>query len=258
MITLGRRPLVVGNWKLHCTLDEARALASGVVRGVAAGARAEVVLAPTFTALAAVRETLAGSTVALGAQDVHWEDRGAFTGEVSAPMLRDVGCTYVIVGHSERRQFFHDTDEHVRRKALAVLRCAMHPVVCVGESLEQRERGETLAHVRRQVEAALEGMDEEAVARVVIAYEPIWAIGTGRTARPADAQEVHSAIRRCVADGWGAPVADGLRILYGGSVKADNARALMGEADVDGSLVGGASLDVAAFCAIVSAVPEHT
>lgn len=256
MITLGRRPLVVGNWKLHCTLGEARALASGVVRGVPAGARAEVALAPTFTALAAVRETLVGSSIALAAQDVHWEERGAFTGEVSAPMLRDVGCAYVIVGHSERRQFFHDGDENVRRKALAVLRQTMSPIVCVGESLEQRERGETLSHVRHQVAAALEGLDEEAVARVVIAYEPIWAIGTGRTASPADAQQVHAVIRRSLAEGWGPPIADGLRILYGGSVKADNARALMAEPDIDGALVGGASLDAAAFCAIVSAAEE--
>jgi triosephosphate isomerase len=253
VITLDRRPLVVGNWKLHHATDEARTLALDVARGIPATAQVDVAVAPVFTALGSVRDALAGTRVMLAAQDVYWEDRGAFTGEVSAPLLRDLGCAYVIVGHSERRQFFHENDEDVRKKTLAVLRHAMTPIVCVGESLEQRERGETLTHVRRQVECALDGLDEEAAARVVIAYEPIWAIGTGRTARPADAQEVHAEVRRTVAATSGGAVADGLRILYGGSVKADNARALLAEPGVDGALVGGASLDAAAFCAIVSA-----
>ncbi len=253
MMMLSRRPLVAGNWKLHHTLAQARALASDLVRRIPADSHAEVVIAPPFTALVSVRDALSGSEIGLAAQDVHWEDRGAFTGEVSAPLLYDVGCRHVIVGHSERRQLFGEGDDDVRRKLLAVLRHAMTPIVCVGETLAQRERGETSAHVVGQVEAALGELDEEALSRVVIAYEPIWAIGTGRTAQPADAQAVHAAIRALVASRWGRPAADGLRILYGGSVKADTARALMAEPDIDGALVGGASLDADSFCAIVAA-----
>ena len=253
MITLDRRPLVAGNWKLHTTLDEARALAAGVVHGAPADAKAEICVAPPFTALTTVRDAVAGSPVALAAQDVYWEDAGAFTGEVSASQLKDVGCAMVIVGHSERRQFFGDTDADVRKKLGAVLRHGMVPIVCVGESLEQREAGQTLDHVLGQVDAAIDGLDEEALARIVVAYEPIWAIGTGRTASPADAQEVHGAIRKRVAERTSKALADGMRILYGGSVKPENARELMVQTDVDGALVGGASLDAEAFCAIVRA-----
>jgi triosephosphate isomerase len=253
VITLDRRPLVAGNWKLHTTLAEARTLAAGVVAGVAADAKAEVCVAPPFVALTAVRDVLRGSPVALGAQDVYWEDRGAFTGEVSAPQLADAGCAYVIVGHSERRQLFGERDEDVRRKLGAVFAHGMTPIVCVGESLAQRERGETLAHVLGQVDAAVEGLDDEALARLVVAYEPIWAIGTGRNARPEDAQEVHAAIRKRVAERANHTLADGMRVLYGGSVKPENARELLAQRDVDGALVGGASLDAAAFCAIVRA-----
>jgi triosephosphate isomerase len=253
-----RRPLVAGNWKLHKTLNESRVLVAAlrqrldsIVRVDAGGP--EVVLAPVFTALTTVREALGESAIGLAAQDVYWQAQGAFTGEVSPALLRDVGCTHVIVGHSERRELFGETDDAVRRKAAAVLAADMIPIVCVGESLAQREAAQTEAHVLLQVGTALDGLGELEAARVVIAYEPIWAIGTGRTATPEDAQAVHGAIRRLVTQRFGARLAERTRILYGGSVKADNAQALMAESDVDGALVGGASLDAASFAAIVAA-----
>ena len=248
-----RRPLVVGNWKLHNTRAESQALAAGIAEKSAALPQVDLVVAPVFTALDVVSAALAGSEVRLSAQDVHWESRGAFTGEVSAPLLRDAGCTYCIVGHSERRQFFGDSDDHVRRKAVAVLAAAMTPIVCVGESLAQREAGHTEAHVLGQLLAALDGLTENQAAAVVIAYEPIWAIGTGRNASPADAQAVHVRIRGALAQRFGGSLAGSMRILYGGSVKPDNARALLSEPDVDGALVGGASLDLASFVAIAGA-----
>ena len=250
-----RRPLVAGNWKLYKTLAQARELARQIV-AQAGSLRCELAVAPVFTALGVVREQLSGAAVALAAQDCYWEREGAFTGEVSAALLADAGCHYVIVGHSERRQHFGELDEQVRRKARAVLDAGMTPIVCCGESLAQREAGQTEAHVLGQVAAVLDGLDgldAEAVRRVVIAYEPIWAIGTGRNASPADAQAVHLAIRGAVAGRYGRPLADGMRILYGGSVKPDNARALLAEPDVDGALVGGASLDAASFLAIAHA-----
>jgi triosephosphate isomerase len=259
-----RRPLVVGNWKLYKTLAESRALAMGVCAQLGVGSAVqkkaepgrgepELALAPVFTALAAVREVLADSGLGLAAQDCYWEPQGAFTGEVSAVLLRDAGCGYVIVGHSERRQFFGEQDEHVRRKTAAVIEAGMIPIVCVGESLAQREAGQTESHVLGQVSRALEGLTPGAAAEVVIAYEPIWAIGTGRTAQPEDAQVVHARIRGLVAERFSDALAARTRILYGGSVKPDNARALMGQSDVDGALVGGASLDAASFAAIAAA-----
>jgi triosephosphate isomerase len=248
-----RKPLVVGNWKLYKTVAEARALASGLRQRLSADAAVETAVAPVFTALLAVREALAGSSIALCAQDAYWEPQGAFTGEVSAALLKDVGCSYVIVGHSERRALFGETDEHVRRKAEAVLQTDLTPIVCVGESLAQREAGESTAHVLRQVAAALAGLPEPSVTRLVIAYEPIWAIGTGRTAQPSDAQEMQAQIRQLVAERYGRSAAERMRILYGGSVKPDNARGLLAEPDVDGALVGGASLEIESFAAIVAA-----
>jgi triosephosphate isomerase len=248
-----RRPLIVGNWKLYKTLAEARDLVSALRKRLPATSAAEVAVAPVFTALASVRDALLGNDLRLAAQDVSWQAEGAFTGEVSAKLLQDVGCTYVIVGHSERRALFGETDEIVRRKAAAVLEAGMAPIVCVGESLAQRESGQTEIHVLHQVDAALEGLGQRAASRVVIAYEPIWAIGTGRTAQPADAQRVQASVRTCVARRFGPALAEGLRILYGGSVKPDNALALLAEPDVDGALVGGASLDAASFAAIVAA-----
>jgi triosephosphate isomerase len=244
----------VGNWKLHKNLAESRALAAALVErcGRATG-EVDVAIAPVFTALASVREVLVGNAVGLAAQDVYWERTGAFTGEVSAPLLADVGCSYVIVGHSERRTLFAEADADVRRKVEAVLAAGLVPIACVGESLTQREAGQSEAHVLQQTAAALDGLDAAGLARVVIAYEPIWAIGTGRTASPADAQKMHASIRQLIAERHGTRLAERTRILYGGSVKSDNARALMAEPDVDGALVGGASLETDSFAAIVAA-----
>jgi len=249
-----RRPLVVGNWKLYKTLAEARSLATALRASLAPLAgRVDMAVAPVFTALGTVRDALQGTPIGLSAQDAYWEPQGAFTGEVSAALLADAGCGYVIVGHSERRQFFGEEDDHVRRKSAAVLAAGMVPIVCVGESLQQREAGETEAHVLRQTERALQGLSPELAARVVIAYEPIWAIGTGRTAQPEDAEQVHRWIRQLVERGFGGRLAESMRILYGGSVKPDNARVLMAQPDIDGALVGGASLDAGSFAAIAAA-----
>jgi triosephosphate isomerase len=251
-----RRPLVAGNWKLHKTLADTRALLDDLLGRLQSKEAAEVVVAPVFTALTTAQQRLAGKSVGLAAQDCYDQPQGAFTGEVSVPLLADVGCSYVIVGHSERRELFGESDEQVQRKVLAVLNGGLTPIACVGETLAIREAGNTEKHVLAQLDAIIEGikpLDAALQAKVVIAYEPVWAIGTGRTATPADAQAVHAAIRRRLGDRLGGVLADGTRILYGGSVKADNAAALMAEPDVDGALVGGASLDAAAFAAIVAA-----
>jgi len=219
--------------------------------GAAAIDDVEVVLCPPFTALGVVAPALRGSRVALGAQDVHWERQGAFTGEVSAEMLADAGCAWVIVGHSERRTLFGETDETVRRKAEAVLAAGMRPIVCVGETLAERDAGITDEVVERQVRGGLAGL--EGLDRVVVAYEPVWAIGTGRTATAEQAQDCHAHIRRLLGEIGGAGVAGRLRIQYGGSVKPENAAELFGRPDVDGGLIGGASLDAVAFLRIVGA-----
>jgi triosephosphate isomerase len=248
---MARRPLIAGNWKLQNGLEASASLARAVAAGLAEQTPAEVLLAPVFTALSTVAAALQGTTIGLAGQDLHWEDKGAFTGEVSAPLLVDVGCSHVIVGHSERRQLFGDTDAAVRRKVEAALRGGLVPIACVGETLSEREGGKTLEVVLGQLDAILEGL--AGVERLVVAYEPVWAIGTGRVAKAEDAQEVHRAIRTRVAERSGNAVADGLRILYGGSVKADNAGGLLAQADIDGALVGGASLDASQFLAIVRA-----
>jgi triosephosphate isomerase len=247
-----RRKLIAGNWKLHNTLHEAVELAKAVHEQTA-GAAAEVALAPVFTALYSVRAALAQSHVALCAQDVYWESRGAFTGQVSAPLLKDVGCSYCIVGHSERRQLFGESDESVRKKLRALLAADIRPILCVGESLEQREQEATLGVVFGQISAGLAGIPSEQLGGLVIAYEPVWAIGTGKTASPADAQAVHAALRAQLAHERGAEFASAVRILYGGSVKADNAAQLLAQPDIDGALVGGASLVLQQFMAIVAA-----
>ena len=247
-----RRQLIAGNWKLHNTLADSVALARAV-RERTASATAEVAVAPVFTALTAVRDALAGSHVALSAQDVYWESKGAFTGQVSAPLLKDVGASYCIVGHSERRQFFSESDETVRRKLRALLAVGIRPIFCVGESLEQREQGATLGVVLGQVAAGLAGIANDALSELVIAYEPVWAIGTGKTATPSDAQAVHAALRAQLVHDRGADFGAAVRILYGGSVKADNASQLLAQPDIDGALVGGASLVADQFVAIVTA-----
>lgn len=257
-MSVARTPLVAGNWKLHHGVADSVALARAVLHRLDREGRTEVVVAPVFTALYAVHQALSqsgqgeASRVGLAAQDVHWEDQGAFTGEVSAPLLKDVGCSYVIVGHSERRQLFGEQDEGVRRKVAALLSHGLTPIACIGETLEQREAGRTEAVVLGQLDAALTGLDRGSVARVVIAYEPVWAIGTGRTAKPADAQAVHAAIRARLHERFG-DAADRVRVLYGGSVKPDNAAELMAQPDIDGALVGGASLTPDSFLAIVRA-----
>ncbi len=248
-----RTPFVVGNWKLNKTIAESLALVTelknqlGAVKGVAVG------VAPVFTALNSVAKRLEGSSIATCGQNCHFENAGAWTGEVSAPMLADAGATWVIVGHSERRQFFGDTSESVGKKARAVLAAGLGAIVCVGELLAERDAGRTLAVVDEQLAGGLAGIDAAGAAKIVIAYEPVWAIGTGRTATPAQAQEVHAHIRKWLTERFGAQTADATRIQYGGSVKASNAEALMAEKDIDGALVGGASLEAADFIAIVKA-----
>jgi triosephosphate isomerase (TIM) len=244
-----RRPLIAGNWKMFKTTQPAVALAEELRRG--AEGEAEVLVAPPFTALAAVGQALRGSGIRLGAQNMHWEDEGAFTGEVSPVLLRDVGCTHVILGHSERRQLFGETDEGVAKKAQAAFRTGLLPIVCVGETLAEREASRTMEVVERQTERALRALTPDQAAVLVVAYEPVWAIGTGRNATPEQAQEVHGFLRRLVARSHGDPAAAALRILYGGSVKPDNIRSLMDQPDVDGALVGGASLQAGSFLKIV-------
>ncbi|MBM4286504.1 MAG: triose-phosphate isomerase [Deltaproteobacteria bacterium] len=243
-------PLIAGNWKMHKTLAEARALAREIRAGLDPAGTVEVAVAPPFTALAAVAAELTGSPVGLAAQDAFWEPQGAFTGAISPLMLQDVGCRYVIIGHSERRRHFGETDAGVNRKAKAVLDQGLRPIVCVGETLAQREAGETLEVVSRQLRAGLAGLDPVQAAALVVAYEPVWAIGTGRTATPAQAQEVHAFIRSLLPEVVGNAV---VRLLYGGSVTPDNAAALLAQPDLDGALVGGASLQAASFLKIAAA-----
>jgi triosephosphate isomerase (TIM) len=252
MSTSSRRQLIAGNWKLHNTLAQSTALAKAVHEATTK-TTAEVVVAPVFTALTTVAEALRGSHVGLSAQDVYFQEKGAYTGQVSASLLKDVGCTYCIVGHSERRQFFGETDETVRKKVVALLASGITPILCIGESLEQREQGATIGVSVGQLAAGLAGIDTNALAKLVIAYEPVWAIGTGKTATPDDAQAVHAAIRAYLTYERGEAFAQQTRVLYGGSVKADNAQQLLGQVDIDGALVGGASLVADQFVAIVAA-----
>jgi triosephosphate isomerase len=242
-----RRPFIAGNWKMHKTAAEASALATEVAASCRGLDDIDIAIAPPFTALGAVKKALEGTSIALGAQNMHWEDKGAFTGEVSPPMLRDAGCRYVILGHSERRQYFGETDENVNRKVRAALSHDLIPIVCVGESEDERDRNITFVVVDRQLTGGLATVTAGQLASLVIAYEPIWAIGTGRTATPDQAQEVHSAIRAKLSTLFGKDAAAGVRILYGGSVKPDNVDSLMAEADIDGALVGGASLEARSY-----------
>lgn len=248
-----RRPFVAGNWKLHKNLAEATTLVRELKGALATARDCEVCVAPVATALSTVAGLLEGTGIRLAAQNVHYADQGAFTGELSPLLLADVGCTHTIVGHSERRQLFGETDAGVQKKVAALLSHDLVPIICCGETLEQREAGKTLDIVLSQVDAALEGHDAAGLGKVIVAYEPIWAIGTGRTASAADAQDVHAKIRSRVAERHGSGLADGLRILYGGSVKPANAAELIGQADIDGALVGGASLEAGTFVPIVEA-----
>ena len=247
-----RRPLVAGNWKMHGSRAEAERLVGELLRRGAGGGAAEALVCPPYPYLAGVGRQLEGSPIALGAQDVCAEDIGAFTGEVSAAMLADAGCRYAIVGHSERRALYAEDDGLVARKFVAAGRHGIVPILCVGESLAQRERDETRAVVLRQLDAVLEAAGAGSFARAVVAYEPVWAIGTGRTATAAQAQEVHAVIRGRIAE-KDATIAASLRVLYGGSVKAANAAELFSMPDVDGGLIGGASLKADEFAAICAA-----
>jgi triosephosphate isomerase (TIM) len=246
-----RTPLLAGNWKMHGTRPQTVALAGALAKSVGAITDREVLIAPPFTALDAARAAITGTRIMLGAQNVHGEDKGPFTGEVSAAMLVEVGCTHVIVGHSERRQYYGETDAGVNARLRGALRAGLIPIVCVGETLAEREAGTTLAVIERQIRGGCAGVEPSDGHHCVLAYEPVWAIGTGHTATPAHAQEVHVAIRGLLAQLVGQPVADSIRILYGGSVKPDNIDALMAQPDIDGALVGGASLDAGGFERIV-------
>lgn len=236
---------------MYKTNTEAQALVNGLKEKTMPAA-VEVVLCPPFTALTTVAELIKGTAIGLGAQDLFWEDEGAYTGEVSPVMLKELGCTYVIIGHSERRQYFGETDETVNKKAKAALSHSLKPIICVGESLEQREAGETNAFVAGQVEKALDGLASESILQVVIAYEPIWAIGTGRSSSGNDANEVIGLIRQTIANKFGSSLAEQVRIQYGGSVKPGNIKEFMDQPEIDGALVGGASLKAEDFFGIIS------
>lgn len=246
-----RQPILVANWKLHKTLAEARQFVDDLWTQCPDPGAVEVVLAAPFTALATLHERLQGLPYQLAAQNLFWENSGAYTGEVSAPLLKDIGCSYVIIGHSERRQFFGETDETVSKKVAAALQAGLRPIVCIGESLAQRQAGEMFAVLEHQVRQGLQCCQAEHLSAIVLAYEPLWAIGTGVTATPAQAQAVHQAVRTLLQQLWGAEVAQTVRIQYGGSVRADNITTLMAERDIDGALVGGASLDARSFIQIV-------
>jgi triosephosphate isomerase len=252
-----RRPLIAGNWKMYKTATEAVALAREIWAEAKNPGAVDVLVAPTFTSLHAVEDVIRGSAILLAGQNMHWESQGAFTGEISAPMLKDAGCSHVILGHSERRQLFGETDETVARKTKAAHAADLIPVVCVGETLAERDGGTTEAVVERQVKAALDGLSAEQETATVIAYEPVWAIGTGRNATAQQAQDVHKFLRGVLAKVHGEATAAAVRILYGGSVKPDNAAELLAAPDVDGALVGGASLVADSFLKIVKAAPAR-
>ena len=245
-----RTHLVIGNWKMNGTLAEARSLAAALRDGLKRPGRVEVAVCPPFTALAAVGEILAGSPIALGAQNVHPEASGAHTGEVAPPMLVELGCRFVLCGHSERRHELGETDEFINRKVAAAIRHDLTPVLCMGETAEERRQGLTFTTVEGQLRAGLAGLDGAALAKCVLAYEPVWAIGTGVNATPAQAAEVHGYLRGLVSEIGSKEIAQGLRILYGGSAKAENIDVLLAEQDIDGGLVGGASLTAPGFIAI--------
>ncbi len=248
-----RKKFIAGNWKMYTSAASAADLAAGVVQGLGKEDRVTVAVCPPFPYLAHVAEVLRGSPVALGGQNVYPEKEGAFTGEVSPAMLRDVGCRYAIVGHSERRHKLGETDEFINRKVKAALAAGLQVILCVGETLEEREANRTEGVLERQVSGGLAGVTAEALRSLVLAYEPVWAIGTGKNASPEQAQEAHAFLRQRVGDLCGAAAAQGLVIQYGGSVKPDNAAALLRQPDVDGALVGGASLKADQFLAIVRA-----
>lgn len=246
-----RKPVIAGNWKLYKTKDEALALIEELAPLVAGITNVEIVVAPVFTVLPTLIGAIAGTPISLAGQDVFWEEEGAYTGEVSPRMLMDAGASHVIIGHSERRQYFGETDATVNRKIRAALKGALVPIFCIGETLEAREAGDTFKVLERQVRGGLEGLTETQFAPIIIAYEPVWAIGTGKVATDEQAQEAHAFVRSVVAQMLGKSAADKVRILYGGSVKPENIKGLMTCPDIDGALVGGASLKGGSFASIV-------
>ena len=246
-----RKPVIAGNWKMHKTAGEGVKLVQELNALTKEVTDVEIVVCPPFTALAAAAEAVAGTNIGLGAQNMHWEEKGAFTGEIAPGMLKDIGCTHVIIGHSERRQYFAETDATVNKKVKAALTAGLIPIVCVGETLAEREANETEKVVGVQVKGGLDGLTVGQVAGLVIAYEPVWAIGTGRTASAEDANAVCAFIRRTIAGMLGEAAADSVRIQYGGSVKPDNVAELMAKPDIDGALVGGASLEAPTFSKLV-------
>ncbi|MGH9398021.1 MAG: triose-phosphate isomerase [Terriglobia bacterium] len=246
-----RRPVIAGNWKMYKTIAEAVEFIAALKPKVAGVSHCEMVVAPPFTALHAVAQAARGSNIRVAGQDVAWEMEGAFTGDISAPMLREAGSTHVIIGHSERRQIHGETDERVNHKLKAALAAGLTPIVCAGETLAEREMDRTQAVLERQFTGGFAGLTTQDFSRIIIAYEPVWAIGTGRTSTPEMAAQSHRCLRDLAATQFGKPAADSVRILYGGSVKPENIQALMAQEEIDGALVGGASLKVDSFAAIV-------
>jgi triosephosphate isomerase len=248
-----RKKFIAGNWKVNTLRADGAALAAAIAKGVGSASDVEVAVCPPSVYLAAIGQAIAGSAVGLGAQNCHHEAKGAFTGEISPAMLVDVGCQYVILGHSERRQIFKETSGDVSRKTHAALAAGLVPIVCVGETLDERQSGRTTAVVREQIEHSLAGLSAEQMAKLVVAYEPVWAIGTGVVATPEQAEAVHADLRRLLETRYNSEVASKVRIQYGGSVNAENAATLLSQPNIDGALVGGASLKAESFLAIVAA-----
>jgi len=247
-----RRPVIAGNWKMYKTQADTQAFLSAFIPLVGNAKHCDIVIAPPFTDIPAAVQAAKGTSIGIAGQNVSWEREGAFTGEISAGMLVEAGCRYVIIGHSERRQFFGETDERVAKKTKAALAVGLTPIVCIGELLEDREAGRTEQVCKRQFLDGLGALTGEEFSRILIAYEPVWAIGTGRTATPEIAAAVHRFVRQCTAQRFSPSQAEALRILYGGSVKPDNIKPLMAQEELDGALVGGASLDAKSFASIVN------
>ena len=246
-----RKPVIAGNWKMHNTISEALDLVRGVKFQVEGVMDVEIIVSPVYTALASVAAELKGSNINVASQNIFWEEKGAFTGEIAPNMITDAGCSHAIIGHSERRQYFGETDETVNKRVKASLAAGLIPILCVGETLEERDAGNTIAVVEAQIKGGLVDISAEDMAKIIVAYEPVWAIGTGKTATPDMAEDVHKQIRSIVSEISDAAIADGTRILYGGSVKPENVDELMAQPDIDGALVGGAALKADSFVRLV-------
>ena len=246
-----RRPLMAGNWKMHKNIPEAIAMVKELKPLISDVKDVDVLICPVFTAIYPLSNEVKESNIKIGAQNVYWEPKGAFTGEIAVSMLSDAGCSFVIIGHSERRQYFCETDETVNKRTKATLDASLIPIVCVGETLQERESDNTFKVIEKQVKDGIKNFSKEEAEKIVIAYEPVWAIGTGKTATPQQAQEIHEFIRKIYSEMYGLDIANKVRILYGGSVKPDNVSELMKQKDIDGGLVGGASLEASSFAKLV-------